>query len=441
MSRLLSLVAVVLLAGSLPAADPPTIADLVKQLGDPKFAVREAAQKELLRRGEGSAPELEKLAKGADAETVERIGKVRYALVGYKDDIRRLLRSIPNPGYPEAVVTIPVELRGLIAGHQPGAGDLLLRLIDDREDRLYVPAARAFVLTWEHQSADQMDAYIRRTLAVVTAQRVRFPAAVGTLVRYAPDLRFGASGWPATGGPDPFKFRARAMLLLDGKACGPAHENGYPFSPGGWLPVAPVAEGKHTVQVELEYEFTHRGATRTGRVRSELATMVAGPNDTADAWGPALGVRDKNFFRAALRVAHADEPSEAGRRFLVGADPPAVVWWRSAREEWAGLGCPQWELAAPVATDLCFDVDIRDPRTGKAYPADPILVPRGKTGRGYIAPRDFRAFARGRSDEVRMDVVLTPSRRVAGFDPGPRQAYPEVIEFERQRFTLVGDTR
>ena len=70
------------------------MADLVQQLGDPRFAVREAAQKELLRRGEGIVPELDELAKGADAETVERIGKVLYDLVGYKDDIRRLLAEV-----------------------------------------------------------------------------------------------------------------------------------------------------------------------------------------------------------------------------------------------------------------------------------------------------------------------------------------------------------
>ena len=66
----------------------------MKQLGGPKFATREAAQKELLKRGEEVVPELDRLAKSTDAETAERIRKVRYDLVGYKDDIRRLLRDV-----------------------------------------------------------------------------------------------------------------------------------------------------------------------------------------------------------------------------------------------------------------------------------------------------------------------------------------------------------
>ena len=52
----------VLLVPALHAADPPALADLVKQLGDTRFAVREKAQKELLERGEAIVPELEKLA-------------------------------------------------------------------------------------------------------------------------------------------------------------------------------------------------------------------------------------------------------------------------------------------------------------------------------------------------------------------------------------------
>src|SRR6476469_9925966 len=93
MRRLLTLAALVLLGTSL-RADPPGVTDLVKQLGDPKFAVREAAQKELLKRGEGVVPELDRLSKSADAETADRLAKVRYNLVGYEDDIRRCILGI-----------------------------------------------------------------------------------------------------------------------------------------------------------------------------------------------------------------------------------------------------------------------------------------------------------------------------------------------------------
>src|SRR5262245_3186193 len=115
MSHFLSLVVVILVAATV-RAEGPSVADLVKQLGDSRFAVREAAQKALLNRGEGIVPELDRLVKGSDAETAERIGKVRYNLVGYKDDIRQLLAGV-DVGLVSAPDPVSVELRGLIAAH------------------------------------------------------------------------------------------------------------------------------------------------------------------------------------------------------------------------------------------------------------------------------------------------------------------------------------
>src|SRR5262245_59262515 len=112
MGRVLIVSVTLFLTGPMLAADPPAVSDLVKQLGDPQFAVREAAQMELLKRGEGIVPELDRLAKGADAETADRIGKVRYQLVGYKDDVRRLVAEAQDvlDNSPES---LSVELRGL----------------------------------------------------------------------------------------------------------------------------------------------------------------------------------------------------------------------------------------------------------------------------------------------------------------------------------------
>src|SRR5688500_9812075 len=75
-------------------AEPATVADLVRQLGHTRFAVREAAEAELLRRGEAVVPELEKAAVGADAETAERVRKIREALLNYRDEISRRLSEI-----------------------------------------------------------------------------------------------------------------------------------------------------------------------------------------------------------------------------------------------------------------------------------------------------------------------------------------------------------
>jgi tetratricopeptide (TPR) repeat protein len=57
-----------------PAAKekPPTIDELVEDLGSPVFAAREKAQRELWKRGEEAVPALEKAAKGDDPEAARR---------------------------------------------------------------------------------------------------------------------------------------------------------------------------------------------------------------------------------------------------------------------------------------------------------------------------------------------------------------------------------
>src|SRR5262249_27828952 len=155
---------------------PPEIADLVKQLGDAKFATREAAQKELLKRGDGIVPELDRLAKTADAETAERIRKVRYDLVGYKDDIRRLLLDF-HAKLDRTPGPVSDELHGLIAGHQPGSGDLLVSILAQQDHSLYRQALRTFVATWDAASPDQIDRYIQLVVTLKTNDhRAKFPA-------------------------------------------------------------------------------------------------------------------------------------------------------------------------------------------------------------------------------------------------------------------------
>ena len=48
--------------------DRSAVADLVRKLGDSSFQVRDDAQKELIRIGAPAIPELEKAARGGDAE-------------------------------------------------------------------------------------------------------------------------------------------------------------------------------------------------------------------------------------------------------------------------------------------------------------------------------------------------------------------------------------
>ena len=211
MSRRFAILVALLLAGP-AAADQPPVADLVKQLGDAKFAQRESAQKELLGRGEGIVPELDRLAKTADAETADRIGKVRYALVGYKDDIRRLLTEV-HEGKDSGPVPVSDELRGLIERHQPGSGDLLVAILAQPNHRLYRRALRTIVATWDAATPDQIDRYVQQVVTLKTNDhRARFPAKVGAMISVNVQLRDGWTGWPQ---PDPkgFTFQTRTTRL------------------------------------------------------------------------------------------------------------------------------------------------------------------------------------------------------------------------------------
>jgi len=210
-----------LVVGVLRADNPPTVADLVKQLSDAKFATREAAQKELLKRGDVIVPELDRLAKTADAETAERIRKVRYDLVGYKDDIRRLLlefheKEDSGPG------PISVELHGLIAGHQPGSADLLISILTNPDHPLYPRALRAFVATWDAATPDQIDRYIQEVVTLKASHyRAKFPARVEAMISFRAQIRDGWSGWPpiiiGDKGDKRFDCRTRTTRYVDGK--------------------------------------------------------------------------------------------------------------------------------------------------------------------------------------------------------------------------------
>lgn len=440
MRRQFALIATLLWAVRLDA-EPPSVADLVKQLGDPKFAVREGAQRELLKRGEAIVPELDRLVKGADAETADRIGKVRYAVIGYQDDIRRLIREELRR-YGPSSDRISDELRGLIIGHQPGSGNLLLSLIAKSDAESEAQVWRAFRLTWESHSAAQVEAYVRETLSVVATHRSRVPARGGTLVRFAPQLRFGPECWPPPADDHAFAFRARASLLVDDKPVDEPCETAYPTSGRGWFRVPRLSEGKHTLQVELTYKFTHHGETRTGRVLSRPEAATAGPDDDAtEIWAKPFTISGKNYFRAAFRVARPEEPARPTIPARTDRDPASTVWWRTDSGGWAGISCPRWAVTAPLDVDLCFDAEFRDPKSGKVFPAEPIIAAHGEQVAGYVIPRDFAGLARGRTGNVRMKLVLTPSRDVAQFGPGLSRCYPEVIEFDNVNLTVAGEPK
>jgi tetratricopeptide (TPR) repeat protein len=108
--------AAVLLALPAPAADPapkpPTVAELVADLGHPVFSAREKAQRELWARGEGAIPALETAAAGDDPEAARRARELldKFAW-GIRPDtpppvlelVRRFRAGDPSPERADAV--------------------------------------------------------------------------------------------------------------------------------------------------------------------------------------------------------------------------------------------------------------------------------------------------------------------------------------------------
>ena len=436
---------VLLVLGGVSRADNPvTPADLVKQLGDPRFARREAAQKELLRRGEGIVPELERLAKIADAETADRIGKVRYAVVGYKDDIRRLLADV-HEGLDSAPVPISDELRGLIASYQPGSGDLLLSILARPDHLLSRQALRTFVATWDAATPDQIDRYLQQAVALKTSHRAKFPTEVAALISFEARLREGWTGWPTTSGDKTFNFRARTTRYVDGKPYDKVYASPYPFGTVGWIKVGELTGGKHTIHAVMEYEYTQRGEKRKGTIRSSDSTLEVVPDRGDDLIAPrneAVRLYVLRSFRVREREL---EPS--GEPLL--DELRQVFWnpqvrWQLGGDKWAGVHVPVWEVWQGLDVDLCFDVEIHDVKTGKVYPADPIRVHRGERSLGYLIPRDARAFAKERDGFVPVKVVFKPSRALALSDPAVTKYFPESItttEFRAKVFQTIPDFR
>jgi len=443
-----SVFALILAAGAVRADSPRDVADLVKQLGDPKFATREAAQKELLKRGEGIVPELDQLAKTADAETAERIRKVRYDVVGYKDDIRRLLLdfhekldSTPGP--------VSDELHGLIAGHQPGSGDLLVSILAQPDYPLYRQALRTFVATWDAATPAQIDRYIQQVVTLKTGRhRAKFPAKVAAMISFEAQIRDGWSGWPSISGDKKFDFRTRTTRYVDGKPYDKPFQYQYPFATVGWVKVGELTEGKHTISAVMEYEFTQRGEKRKGTIRSADSALEV----VADTGDDLIAPRDEAVRKYVLRsfrtreLEYEPEKQEGPLvRQPLGNPWEPQVRWNVGGDKWAGIHVPIWEVWQGIDVDLCFDVEIHDVKTGKVYPSHPICVRRGERSRGYLYPSNSpEGFAKGRDGFVAVKVVFKPSRAVALNDPAVTRYFPETIttgEMRAKVYQVIPDSR
>jgi hypothetical protein len=430
MIRFTTLTAVLSLGAGLQAQPAQNVGDLVRQLGDSKFAVREAAQRQLAEQGEKIVPELDRLAKNADAETNDRIAKIRYKLVGYKEDIRRLLAEV-HDGVGRAPDPVSAELRGLIAAHQPGAGDYLLSMLADPRHKLDRRVIRTFVATWDVATVEQIDAYFRQNVSLVATNRPKYPAKVGAMISFEAQLREGWVSWPMLDSRT-FSFNTKTTRYLDGKPYDKPFVYRYPFATVGWYRVGELTEGKHTIHAVMEYEFSQNGNKKKGEFRSKNSTFEVVSADTPDDLIAATSAKTANHVRRAFQVEGikvsgagvnaVESPGKGGESMY----PPQVSWEASPGVR-TGLSCPQWSVAAPLSVDLCMDAEIHDINSGKVFLADPILLTGDATARGYVIPRDPRAFAKGRDGLVPVKIVLKPSRALALSDLRMKRYFPESI--------------
>jgi hypothetical protein len=425
MLRICFAILVAMSVGSAYADSPADVAALVKQLGDPKFASRELAQKELMKRGEAIVPELDKLAVTTDAETAERLRKIRYKLVGYKDDIRRLLSEMPERSYVGAV-PVSEELRGLIADHQPAASDLLLsNLAKPRE--IFSQTLRTFVATWDHHTPDQIDRFVQLSFNPRVDHRAKYPAKVPILVSFRTYVVNGFEGWPPIRGEKLFAFASRTTCFVDGKVCDRPFDAHYPIARFGGFQLGELPEGKHSIHAVMEYEFTHREEKRKGEIRSKQSHFEVSAAHVVNTAVASTTVSSANFVRAALTVQSPRQQAKHGSNRIQDDWYEPIVRWESAQGKITGLRCPEWAVLAPVNVDLCFEVEVRDLKSNKSYPADPIVVQKRQSGRGFIIPRDARTFAAGKEGDVRFEITFKPSRAAAATSPSVTSFFPETI--------------
>jgi len=401
---------------------------LIRQLDDASFTRREAAQQALLAEGEKIVPLLDRARPDANLELRRRIERIRYQLVGYADELTAHLQRLSLVD-PDSRPELPADLTSAVAAYQPKTGDLLLKLIADPKHRLRRAAVWVFCHTWQSASAAQVDRYLQTVFTLKAYHRDRYPLHVPALIetRY-----YLVDGW--LGFPKDLVWETVTTLYLDGQPHGKPYRYDYPgpAATTGWVPTGALPEGKHTLHFVVQYSFTHRGVKRQGQVRSRDFTFAIAAAAQDDLQAPADPAHDallqKVFSIRAHEYEEQDKALIIGRGEDLRVDPwQPQVTWKNAAGRTAGIHVPVWKLSQALPVDLCFEVELRDKRTGQTFKGDGLIAKRGKIGQGYFTPRDARAFAAGRDGFVEVELRLTPSRALALTDPEVTRYYPGTI--------------
>jgi hypothetical protein len=406
-----------------PPAWQPRIEALIRQLGDASFTKRDAATKALLAEDEKIVPLLDKAKKGADLEISRRIDRIRYQVYGYTEDLTTFLSG---PAFNDAAARPrqPIELllrgepldplpgiRSLVAAHQPKSGDFLLKIIADPNHNLHEPATRLFCETWSSGSAEQLQKYLQTSFYLKAIHRTRYPQGVDAYIETRYWNRYGWTGWPKE-----LSWQTRITHWLDGKPYGKSFVYNYPGGGAstGWINAGKLELGDHVMCFEVEYTINHRAGKHQEKARSPEFAFAVVPAVLAD---DLIALTDAALAKQIREALHMlDYQGQDGREKVPSPWQPQITW-EEPKGITRGLHVPVWVVKEPLIVDLCFDVTIRNVKTGKSYPGDPLVLHKGKTGRGNFSPRDARAFCAEHDGFLEVEIGLQPSRSVALTDP------------------------
>jgi hypothetical protein len=443
-------------APALPAEQQARIEELIRQLGDSSFVKRDAASKALLLEDETIVPLLDRVRQGADLELQRRIDRVRYALVGYVEDLTAILRAAredidPGPNVRRELLLLadPIrpppwpssDARALVAAYQPKSGDFLLRIIADRAHELHRPATLLFCETWSSGSPQQVHRYLQSTFSPQAVHRRRYPHGVNAMIETRYWHPYGSVGLPKG-----LAWQVRLIHSLDGKLHGKPEGFNYPGDrpAAGWINAGTLEQGQYSARLDVEYSFTHQGAKHHGKAPSAEFRFAVGPAVLADELIAPTDAALAKKVREALRML--DYHGQDGDQKVARPWHPQIILmeWPGISVEWPGksrgVHMPVWAVDEPLPVDLCFDVTIRDLETGELFAGAPLVLHRGKKGRGHFTPRDPRAFSSGRDGFVNLEIDLKPSRTEAVNDPAVTSYFnwPVTSPSLRAKFSDVG---
>src|SRR4029077_11293935 len=163
---------------------------------------------------------------------------------------------------------------------------------------------------------------------------------------------------------------AHTTRFVDGKPYEKPQTCAQPFGLVGRINVGELAQGKHTISAVMGYEFTHRGDKRKGEFRSKESQFEVVP---ADTFGDLMAPRSEERAERVKREFVIHESDHTG---LIILDGKAIIRKPNALglETHGRIGIARlvWEIADPLDVDLCFEVELKDNKTGTVYPAEPI---------------------------------------------------------------------